>query len=112
MCSAERVIFALAALRKARKPPAGAQGANAVAASSEDFVRIALMAHIPDQPVFGRVKHIMDGGGQLNNAKPRAQMTTRDRYGRNGFGAQFVGKLAKLRRGKIAKVRGHFNRIK
>jgi hypothetical protein len=54
----------------------------------------------------------MDGGGQLNNAKPRAQMTTCDRYGRNGFGAQFVSKLAKLGRGKIAKVRGHFNRVK
>jgi hypothetical protein len=39
-------------------------------------------------------------------------MTTRDRYSRNGFGAQFVGKLAKLRCGKIAKVRGHFNRVK
>jgi hypothetical protein len=28
-------------------------------------------------------------------------MTARNRYGRNGFGAQFVGKLAKLRCGKI-----------
>jgi hypothetical protein len=54
----------------------------------------------------------MDGGGQLDNAKPCAQMATRDGYGGNSFGAQFVGKLAKLRCGKITKVRGHFNRIK
>jgi hypothetical protein len=54
----------------------------------------------------------MDGRGQLHNPKPRTQMTTRDRYGRNGFGAQLVSKLTKLRCGKVTKVRGHFNRIK
>jgi hypothetical protein len=54
----------------------------------------------------------MDGRSQFNNAKPSAQMATRDGYGGNSFGAQFVGKLTKLRCGKITKVRGHFNRIK
>ena len=112
MCCAKRVVFALAAFGKSRQASASAQGADAVTASGEDLMRIALMADIPDQPVVRRVENIMDSGSQLDNAKSSAQMAAGDGNCRNGFGTQLVGKLAKLRRCKIAKVRGHFNRIK
>ena len=111
MCRAERIIFAFAALGEARKPPACAQGANAVAATRQDLVRIALVANIPDQTVIWRVEDIMDRGRQFDDAQASAQMAAGYRNCRYGFSAQFIRELAKLRRGKFAKVRGHFNRV-
>ena len=45
-----------------------AQGMNAVAASGEDFVRIGLMADVPDKPVAGRVKNVMKRNRQFHSA--------------------------------------------
>ena len=64
----ERVIFTLAALGETGKPATSSQRADTVTASGEYLVRIALMAHIPDQPVFGRIEYIMDCRGQFDHA--------------------------------------------
>jgi hypothetical protein len=53
----------------------------------------------------------MDRGRQFDDAQASAEMAARYRNCRYGFSAQFIRELAKLRRGKIAKVRGHFNRV-
>ena len=97
MRRAERVIFALAALGEARQTAPGAKRADTVAASGQDLVRIALVADVPDQPVTRGVKYIMDRGGQLDHTKPRTQMPAGHGHGRDGFGAEFIGKLAELR---------------
>ena len=102
MRGAEWIIFAFAALGETRKPATRPQCADPVAASGENFVRIALMDNIPDQTVVGRVEHIMDGGGQLHNAKSGPQMSTCYRNGGNSFSAKLVGQLAKLRNLKSA----------
>ncbi len=111
MCRAERIIFTFAALGEARKPPACTHGANAIAATGQDLVRLALVANVPDQTVIGRVENIMDRGREFDDAQASAQMAAGYRNCRYGFSAQFIRELAKLRRGKIAKVRGHFNRV-
>jgi hypothetical protein len=53
----------------------------------------------------------MDRGRQFDDTQASAQMAAGYRNCRYGFSAQFIRELAKLRRGKIAKVRGHFNRV-
>ncbi len=62
MRRAERVVFALGALGETGEPTAGAQRADAVAPAGQNLVRIALVPHVPDQPVLGRIEHIMDRG--------------------------------------------------
>src|SRR3546814_11963690 len=69
MRRAERVIVALAALGEARKAAAGPQGPDPVAAPGDDLVRIALVADVPHDLVARRVEHIMQRGGQLDDAR-------------------------------------------
>ena len=65
----ERIIFTFGPLGEAGKPATLPQGTDAVAPAGKDFVRIALMAHVPDELILRRVKHIMDCGRQLDNAE-------------------------------------------
>ena len=69
MRGAERIVVALGALGEAREAAAGAQGANTVAATGEDLVRIGLMADVPDQPVIWGVEHIVQCNGELDDAE-------------------------------------------
>ena len=105
MRCAERVVDAFRPLGEARKPAPFAQGANAVAASGQNFVRIGLMPDIPDNPVFRRVENMVQGHGQLHYPKPRAQMPAGFRHSRNGFVAQFVGKLAQIFARQFTQIR-------
>ena len=60
MRGAERVVFALAAAGEARQAAGLTEGPNAVAAPSENFMRIGLMPHVPDQPVARGVEDRVD----------------------------------------------------
>ena len=96
MGRAERVVFALRAAGEAGQAAGLAQGADAVAPAGEDFMRIGLMADIPDQPVARGVEHRMDGDGEFDHAERGAEMAAGDRNGVDGFGAQFIGELLEL----------------
>ena len=72
------------------------QRANAVAPTSEDFVRIGLVADIPDQPVGWRVEHVVQRYRQLDHAESCAEMTAGLGDCVNGLGTQLVGKLLEL----------------
>ena len=71
---AERVVFGLAAFGETRQAAVAAHGVHPFFAAGEDFVRIALMADIPNQMVFGRVIHIVQGDGQLDRAQIAGEM--------------------------------------
>ena len=62
------------------------------------------MADIPDQSIFGGLEHVVQRDGQLNHAKPGAQMPAGDRHGIDGFAAQLIGQLLELVGGKIAHI--------
>ena len=96
MCSAERIVFALGALSESRQPAALAQRADAVAAVGEDFVRIGLVADVPNQPVGRRVENVVQRHRQLDHAKAGAEMAAGDRNSVDGLAAQFVGDLPQL----------------
>jgi hypothetical protein len=59
--------------------------------SRQYFVRIGLVAHIPNQTVFGRVEHIVKRDGQFHGAQVGAEMPTRLRHRLDQTFAQFVG---------------------
>ena len=104
MRGAERIVFAFAALGEARKPATLPQRTDTVTTARDDLVRIGLVAHVPHQLVLRRVEHIMDRHGQFDHAEARAEVPASGAHGRNHLGPQFVRKLAKLRRCKLAEI--------
>ena len=87
----ERVVFAFRALGKAGQAAGLAQGADTVAATGQDLVRIALVSDIPDQRVGGGVEDVVERRGQLDHAETGTQMPAGDRDSVNGFGPHFIG---------------------
>ena len=63
MGGAERVIGTFDPPGEPGQPLFLPQGMHARAASGQDFVGIALVTNVPDQPVVGRVEHVMQGNG-------------------------------------------------
>ena len=71
---AEGVVCALGTLRETRDAAELPQGGHAITPAGEDLVRIGLVAHVPHQPVFGRVEHMVQGHGQLDGAQVGAEV--------------------------------------
>ncbi len=74
MRRAKRVILALGALGEAAEAATHAQRTNAVTPAGQHLMRVTLMANVPNQPVIGRVEHIMQRRRQLDHAQARPQM--------------------------------------
>ena len=66
MSAAEGVVFAFLREREWAQSAQFPVGAELFATSSEDFMTIGLMPHVPHNPVTGCVEHIMQGYGQLH----------------------------------------------
>ena len=73
-----------------------ADRADAGAPAGEDLVGIGLMTHVPDQTVRRRVINVVQRDGQLDHTEAGTEVSTGDRSGIDGLGAQFVGQLAQL----------------
>ena len=69
MARAEGVVFALLALEKTADAARLFQGCKAISSASEDFVRICLMANIPDDWLARRVEGGKQGNRHLNDAE-------------------------------------------
>ena len=106
MRGAERIVVALGALGEAGEAAAGAQRADAVAASGQDLVRIGLMADVPDQAVARGVEDVMDRGGQFDHAEAGAEMAAGYRDRVDGFLTKLVGNLPHLLDLELAQVVG------
>ena len=59
------------------------------------------MADVPDQPVGGRVEHVVQRDGQLDHPEARAEMPARHRHGVDRLGPQLVGNLSERRLGQL-----------
>ncbi len=75
MTYAERVIGTFVASGKRCEAVLVLDCVDAVAAAGEDLVRIALVADVPYEAIGRRVEEIMQGDGQLDHAKARAEVT-------------------------------------
>ena len=96
MARAERVVFAFGALAEARQAIRLTERADAVAPTGEDLMRVGLVADVPDQPVTRRIEDMMQGDGQLDHAKPRAEMAAGDRNRGDQLLAELLGQLGQL----------------
>ena len=93
MGRAKRVVFALRPFGEAGKAVFLPQRTNAVTASGQDLVRVALVADIEDQPVIRRIENLVDGDGQLHHAQPRTQMAAGLGNRINHLVTHFTGEL-------------------
>ncbi len=73
---------------------------------------VDLVADIPDQAVARGVEDVVQGDRQLDDAKPRAEVSARLAHGADRFGAQLVGKLAQLRHCQRFHVGGRLDAVK
>ncbi len=96
MRCAEGVVFALGSLRESGQAAAGAQGANAVTPAGQNFVRISLVTDVPDQLVIGRVKNVVKGHREFDDAEARAEVTAGDGDRVDRFSAQLIGNLLQV----------------
>ena len=104
MGGAEAVVLALVAAREARDATELAQRRHAAAAAGQDLVRVGLVAHVPDQPVVGRVVDVVERDRQLDGAEVGRQVAA-------GLGdaldheiAQFAGELLEFGARQLAHV--------
>jgi hypothetical protein len=98
MSGPERIVFAFGTLGESGQAAALPQRADAVAPAGENLVRVGLVADVPNQPVGGRVKDVVERDCQLDDAKPRTEMTAGPGDGVNRLVTQLVGKLPELLR--------------
>ncbi len=96
MGGAEGIVDRLGSFGEPGKPALLPQGADTVAAAGQDLVGIALVAHVPDDLVFRRIENRVQRHGQLDHAKPSAQMPAGFRDRADRLGAQLTGQLNKL----------------
>ena len=90
MRRAKGVIDALGPFGEPGQPAALPQRADAVAPPGQDFVRIALVADIKDQPIIRCIENIMDSCCQLDHTQASAQMPARNGNRRDHFLTQLV----------------------
>ena len=69
MRCAKSIKFAFVPLWKACHAVQLAQSVHTVAATSQDFVRVGLVTHIPNQTVMGGVENIMQRHSELDRAE-------------------------------------------
>ena len=65
MAGDEGVVFALLRLGEAGQAAHLPQGGHPIRPAGQYFMAVALVPHVEDQAVFGRVVHPVDGHGQL-----------------------------------------------
>ena len=101
----ERVAGTLVALRKRREPSPPAHRVHPVAPAGEDLVRVALVPHVPDDPVMGRVVEIVERDGELDRAETGREMPAVPGDGLDQIPAKLPGDVAQRMPGQPAEVR-------
>jgi hypothetical protein len=74
MPGAEGVMGAFAADRETGYPPVLSEGSKELFAPGQQFMRVTLVAYIPDYLVFRAIEHAVQGYGQFDGAQAGCQM--------------------------------------
>ena len=74
MANTKGVVGALFALGKTGQAVVLAQCRHLLTAAGKNFVRVALVTHVPHQPIFRRVEDVVQGDGQFDRAQPCREM--------------------------------------
>lgn len=112
MRGAEGIVFGLGAFGEAGEPAALTKRVHLPAAAGEDFVRVGLVADIPDEFVSGRVEHGVDGDGELDDAEAGAEVAAGFGDGLNHVAAEFFGEDFQFGVAQRFHVGGDVNAVK
>src|SRR3569623_3622325 len=96
MAGAERGVSTLGPPGEAGEPVLLPQGADASAAAGQHFVRIGLVADVPDDAVVRSREYGVQRYGQFDDTEAGAEVSAGDRHRVDDLGTQLVGELAQL----------------
>ena len=102
----ERVVRTLRGAGIAAQAALGPQGVKLLGPAGEQFVRIDLVADVPDEAVARGVEDVVQSDGQLHHPQGPAQMATVERHGLDNARANLVRQFLQLRQGETPQVRG------
>jgi hypothetical protein len=100
----EVVVGRFLAPQELRDAALGADAGEAVAASGEQLVGVALVTDVEDEPVARRVEHVVQRGDELHGAEARGQVAARARDALDDRLTQLAGHLRDLLPGQRAQV--------
>ena len=106
MPRAERVVLRFVAPEEPRDAAVLLHGRQQLAPPRQDFVRVSLVPHVPDEPVARRVEGVVEGDGQLDRAQTGARVAAHARHRLKDVLAHLVGDRLQLFGAQTAQVRG------
>ena len=93
VADAQHVVFALTAPWERMQAAFLADGANLVATAGQNFVRVGLMADVPDKLVERRVIDVVQRHGELHRAKPGGEVSAGTAHAVEQVTTQLVAQL-------------------
>ena len=109
MRGAKGVVHAFFSSGKTAQAPFLTQRAHQRVAAGQYFVGVGLVAHIPDQPVFGGVEHIVQGNGQFHRPQIGTEMPSGLRHGLHQAIAQLLGQRRQVFTRQLFQLRWRLN---
>ncbi len=108
---AEHVILALGPLQKAGQPALLPQRVEAVVASGENLVRVALVTYVPDDLVDRRVEAVVQRDRQLDDAESRADVSARARADIDEACTHLAGQRGQLLAAQLLEIGGRLDSV-
>jgi hypothetical protein len=102
------------AFLSAQEPTQAAELANSrepLTPAANQFMRVSLMASVPNDPVLRRIENVVERKRQLDGAECRSKMATDLRHDGYDFFSHFPSELVQLVDGKAPEVARIFNSI-
>ena len=105
----EGVVLAFAARREWREAAVLLDGVQLIAAPGQYFVRIGLVADIPDQPVVGCIENVMKRHGEFDRAQARGKVAAAGRSRSGSKTAAALRPAPAIGSGQAAQVGGQLD---
>ncbi len=111
MPGAEHVEAALRAPQESARSVFLADSRERLAAARQHLVSVRLMSDVPDQPIRGRIEHVVQRDGEFDGAEAAGEMSAARRATRNQLVAQRRRRFRQRLAGQTPKVSRFANRV-
>ena len=111
MADGKRVIRRLRRIRKPAKAALFPQRVELLVPARQQLVRIALMAHIPQQPIRGEIEDIIHGQAYFHGAQVGGKVAAVGAHGGHDHFAHFLGEVGQLVEGDFSEIGGAIDRL-
>ena len=109
MADDKRIVLALARAGKAGYPPFFPQGVKLFRPAGQEFMRIALVADIPDELILGGAEFPVHRHRNLHNPEIGGQMAAGFRHGFHQHITNFSAQIFQLRPGQCFHIIGRMD---